>query len=224
VSNQNHNDNKIDTQIYPKSKEILREQLVYELKLGNKNLKKKINHMYKGLKGFFLNPIIRVLYSIFIGPDIRDDMIAQIDDMLNAAEIMDGREDNEEFWEKWTKQYCDHDPWLKRCDKTHKIYPEILEMFEDGFQGSVKEFNKTLHTKANNYEELARGTFTREELVENFETSLRVTRETMEKVINTKGLLQIPSLIRDEVVKIMRVGFEYAEKLAWSKIEKIYPE
>ncbi|MHA1269059.1 MAG: hypothetical protein ACTSPY_04670 [Candidatus Helarchaeota archaeon] len=209
--------------IYTKTKEILRNQLIYELELGNKNLKKKIRHLHKGLKGFFLNPIIRTLYDWFIGPEIKNDMIRQINIMLDAAEILEGNENNQEFWEKWSKEYCNNDPWLKRCNKNHPIYPEVLDMFLDGFRGSVEEFNKCLQVEANDYTELAKKAFTKEELIENFEASLKLTKETMEKIINTKNLLKIPNWLKNDVIRIMKTGFEYAEKLAWDKIEKIYP-
>ncbi|MHA1309391.1 MAG: hypothetical protein ACTSQO_00560 [Candidatus Helarchaeota archaeon] len=210
--------------IYPESKQILRKQLIYELELGNKNLKKKINRLYNGIKGFFLNPIIGVLYDWFIGPDIKKDMITQIDIMLDAAELLEGNEDNQEFWEKWTTEYCNNDPWLKRCNKSHPAYPEILEMFWQGYHDSVVEFYKCLQVQANDYVDLSRKTFTKEELTRNFTESLRVTKETMEKIINTKKLLQIPSWLRKDVIKIMRIGFNYAEKLAWDKIKMIYPD
>ncbi|MHA1231121.1 MAG: hypothetical protein ACTSRP_09705 [Candidatus Helarchaeota archaeon] len=210
--------------IYPESKKILRKQLIYELELGNKNLKKKISHMHKGITGFFLNPIYRAMYDWFIGPEITRDMIAQIDIMLDAAELLPGNEENQDFWSKWTKKYCDIDPWLKRCNKSHPVYKEVLDMFWQGFHDSVVEFHKCLQVKADNYEELARKTFTKEELKENFESSLRVTRETMEKIIYTKNLLKIPRLIRKDVIKMMKIGFEYAEKLAYDKLDKIYPE
>ena len=158
-------DNNNKTQLYKKSKEIIREQLIYELKQGNKYLKKKIGHFYSGLTGLILNPLVKTLYSWFIGPEITRDMIKQIDIMLDAAELLESVKDTpkeEEFWKKWIKKYCDCDPWLKRCNKNHPVYPEIIKMFEDGFKGSVTEFNRSLHTEAENYIELARKSFTKE--------------------------------------------------------------
>ncbi len=202
--------------------QMIKEELIREMDKGLDHIQVCLGRMYGGLTGWFLNPIARLIYNIMARKDIRDKAINQIDIVLDCA--MKYRNGNlDELIEENFEAYILNDQSFHRCKKQHKAYPAIEGIMKEVFKHRIEPARRLLTSEGTCYEELTQNAFTAKEgALENLQKELDFVYQVLDVIKRNKGVMKIPSFVREPIIKIMWLGHEYARERMTQRIDEIY--
>jgi len=224
-----------------KNRRIVKGELVEQMNIGLKHIEKLIGRMYGGvLTGLILNPIAKLIYRIMLSDDIKKKTKKQIDIILECANLFNSRikeiENNgknknfkaekerilNEIIDRYFEDYRQNDQSFHHCKKEHKIYPQIEHIMKEVFRARIEPAKQLLTSYGNNYDELARNAFTKEEALANVNREFKATAELLELIKNNMDIIDVPSIIRSKIVDIMLKAFEMTKKQLYGRIDEIY--
>jgi hypothetical protein len=202
--------------------QIVKEEMVREMDKGLDHIQVSLGRMYGGLTGWFLNPIARLIYNLMARKDIRDKAINQIDIILDCAMKYRG-ENLEELIEENFDAYISNDQSFHHCKKQHKAYPAIEGIMKEVFKHRIEPAHRLLTSDGTCYEELTQNAFAAKEgALENLQKELEYVCQVLEVIKHNKGVMKIPSFVREPMIKIMVLGHEYARERLTHRIDEIY--
>jgi len=201
---------------------IVKEELIKEMDKGLDYIQVCLGRMYGGITGWFFNPIARLIYNIMARKDIRDKAINQIDIVLDCA--VKYRKDNlDQLIEENFEAYITNDQSFHRCKKQHKAYPIIQNIMKDVFRHRITPANRLLFSEGTCYEELTQNAFTaKEDALQNLQQELEFSYKVLEVITQNKSVIKLPSFVRGPIIKIMKLGQEYAKERLTHRIDEIY--
>lgn len=204
--------------------QIIKEELVKEMDTGLEYIQKCIGKMYGGIKGWFFNPIAKLIYNVMARKDIRDKAINQIDIVLECAMKYNPKGFNlDVLVEEKIEDYLLNDQSFHRCKKNHKKYPVIEGIMKELFKSRIEPAYRLLSSSGICYEELTQNAFTEKQAaLANLQRELEFSYQVLDVVKKNKSVMKLPSFIRNGVIRIMELGQQYAKERLTERIDEIF--
>ena len=204
--------------------QIVKEELINEMDYGLEYIKVCVGKMYGGIKGWFFNPIAKLVYHIMARKDIREKAIGQIDIVLECAMKYDPNGSNlADLVEENFEEYLINDQAFHRCKKNHKTYPAIEGIMKDLFKSRIKPAHRLISSTGTCYAELTTNAFPeKQDALDNLQRELNFSYEVIGIVKENKSVMKIPSFIRDGIIRIMELGQQYAKERLTQRIDEIF--
>ncbi|MHC1591007.1 MAG: hypothetical protein ACXQS8_02905 [Candidatus Helarchaeales archaeon] len=208
-----------DPELIDKNSKILRDYWIVELDNELKQIKKQVKNFYRGIVGFFVNPIAGLVYDFFLTPDIREKTIRTIDIYLEAAAR---NISPSQIIELYFDRFKVNDLSYLRCKHNHHKFPELLERIKKSLVTRVISTRELLQAQGECYEDLIRNTYQNEAVArEELKKQLDYLEENLEFAIK-HDLLNLNSLIRKQSIAILRSELEFKRKEFEKDIQKTF--
>ncbi|MHA1798393.1 MAG: hypothetical protein ACTSVY_08080 [Candidatus Helarchaeota archaeon] len=194
-----------------KNQQILKETWITELDETLANVRAQTKTFWGGIAGFFLNPIVSVIYNFFLSPEIREKTLNQIDILLEAAEAYNG--DDQKLIDEYFEEFKKNDIAYIRCKKKHPKFQEILEKMKIYFVHRVASTAKLIRSKGNTHGELIVNNYpTLEDAKADLNMQLNDAEDQLDFTIEHK-LLAVNRLILPQTIKILKGEIRFRRKL-----------
>jgi hypothetical protein len=129
----------------------------------------------------------------------------------------------EELIEENFEAYITNDQSFHRCKKHHKAYPIIEGIMKDLFKHRIQPANRLLTSAGACYEELTKNAFAeKEDALQNLQQELEFSYKVLDVITQNKSVIKLPSFVRDPIIKIMKLGQQYAKERLTHRIDEIY--
>ncbi|MHA1145212.1 MAG: hypothetical protein ACTSRW_10780 [Candidatus Helarchaeota archaeon] len=208
-----------DHDLIKKNTKILRDYWIVELDNELKQIQKQVKHFYKGIVGFFVNPIAGLVYDFFLTPDIREKTINTIDVYLEAASR---KITPAQIIEGYFDKFKENDLSYIRCKHYHEKFPELLERIKRSLVTRVISTRQLLCSNGECYEDLIRNTYENEDVARvELKKQLDYLEENLEFAIK-HDLLKLNSLIKRQSIQILRSELEFKRKEFEKDIQKTF--
>jgi len=204
-----------------KNKEIIRKELTVEIDQGLEVIKNRIGHLYKGLFGRVMNPIVKQLFVWFGLERARETGLKRVDFVLDRITKYKG--DMDSWVEKNFEEYLNYNEEYLRANKKHPKIEDLKCSIKKELRSRVELLMKLLDGEGDTYAELLKSAFPKRSDVETVaRNQLDALAELMEFAEKEEGLVKIPRVIKKEVFVVARAGFNYAEKRVNERMDKTY--
>jgi hypothetical protein len=201
----------------PQQAEILRRTLVERLDEGLRYVDYRISRLYGGIFGKIVNPVIYQIYAFLGKKEIRRRALRQIDILIECASIYKSKNDGKVL-DEYLDEYLENDEsWVRRKWDD----PKLREILREVFKMRVESLSMVLVARGDTYDALIRDAFPdRGKAQEWLSKQLLFVREMVS--LAEEGKIEIPPLIRTEILSLIRATYNYAERRLQEELQLIY--
>ena len=209
---------------------IIRSEVYQQIDEWMTVLDSEIVNLPTGLKRLILSPLISLAYYSFGARDnIRKRLQGNADIVLNTAlYIVKNKIDVNEV-EKIIDEnldlYLSNDEVYHRLNKEHPLSGKACRILREVFKSRVLVTVIALRDgKGENYVELIRSAFDRDEIVSLVETQFKFAKQGIELVEKNDGLIQIPFINKNELLNFAMMQIKHFKKVSDLLIQEIFDE
>jgi hypothetical protein len=204
-----------------RKEEIIREELVFELNQGLIYVHQRIRNLYGGLLGKWLNPIAAIFFGFFQERKFKERLFNQLDLLFKVASSPDT--EFEDCVREHFEEYLKNEEIYIRANPKHPRFDYLLEILRDIYTSRVTYLSNLLRAEGETYAELVRNCYPNRRGVELLlGNQYRYLDEIMELLKNEEGLFKIPSMIRTEVMLVIKDSYRYAKEKLNERLDRIY--
>jgi hypothetical protein len=201
---------------------IIRKRLDHELDLAFRYIDNRISHLYGGITGIFLNPVIKFFYTFLARNAIRRRARKQLQLIVHCASEFDGK-NLEKIVDEHLEEYLLTEEAFIRGNKRHPKFGEVTSILREIFKGRLLPLTKLLSGSGETYEELTRSVFPKRKDVEAVcSQQFELVEKLIKMIREEKNLVKIPGMIRREVFAILDSGYEFAKKVLKEQLDETY--
>jgi len=202
-------------------KEIVFNEFEKEIKHTGDFFQEEIGRRFKGLFGVVVKRVARELFNWIISAGALDRGRRNFKYVLDVAEIVDG--DIKRTVDKMIEGYLKTNELYIRADKAHPSFNKLKSLLKEEFEARLKIYNPILKSDGNDYGELVRGAFThKKDILHLTEKYFDVIDRIVKCMDEEKGLIRIPSAIRNPIIKIIKISFDSMKEKILNDIDLIY--
>ena len=205
----------------PKRIKLLSKEVEEEIMVGIDYLDKRMAHMYPGVVGFFVNPIVRMFYAVVGKEAAHKRARGQLAiTMLAAVEAISMG--IEAATKKHVDVYMETDELCARAVKDHPAYPKLKKMMTRLFEIRIGLLKDMLVHEWDTYGEGLRKFTDRKKVESVIGEWFDLIDDGIDFLAASKGLIEVPSMVRDEVYKIAKESFGISRKSYLAKVIRGY--
>ena len=205
-----------------KNFKIIRERLDYELELGFKYVDNKVAHLYSGVFGLLVNPIVKFFYTFIARDAIVKRARKQLDVIFQCAGEYDGR-NLDKIVDEHFEEYLQTEEVYIRGNRNHPKFREVKKLEREVFKGRLEPIAMLLDGDGETYEELTRSIFPKRGEAEKYcWKQFELADKLIQMVKGERNLVRIPSVIRTEVFAILDSGYAFAKKTLKEQLDGTY--
>ncbi|MEW5944558.1 MAG: hypothetical protein AB1742_00010 [bacterium] len=205
--------------------EIVRAEMRSRIDEGIKYTDRMIENLHGGIVGIFVNRLALFIFA-WLGRDrAREEGIREIDHAIYVAAqcVHDEGANLDDLIDKNFNGYLKHHPLYRRCDMDHPRFNDITALMREGLKTRADFYYQLLRRDAGCYEDLLKTAFpNKEDSMRVVDRQHEIVQEAFELVSREKELLKVPSIIRRDVLKIIRRTDDYGNSRLKKRINEIY--
>jgi hypothetical protein len=201
---------------------LINGRLDRELKRGSEYMDYKVAHMYSGVFGMIVNPLVSLIYKFAARESIIKRAQRQLDLIVSCASKYNGK-NLDALVDEHLEEYLNTEEAYVRGNRNHKKFPEVKKILRSAFRARLAAVTEILDGEGETYDDLARSVFPKREQSEKLcNEQLEIAEKLIVMLDEEKDLVRIPSLIRKEVLTMLRSGFEWYKKTLKEELEEMY--
>ena len=201
--------------------EIIRAEVEKELDLGFRHAEYEMEKLHGGLMGSVVTPLIKFVYFFAARDKIREMGHRQLNIMVKCVSGCGGTNLSEVLKRNFN-EYIKHDETYIRCDRTHSKAMELEEIIWEIYRSRVEAMSVIAHGHGKSYDELVRNAMGKGDAKRLLGKNLQYTRRMLSLIETERNLLDIPAVGRSDVIKMLNISFDYAQKRLDSRIDEIF--
>lgn len=203
--------------------ELIRDRLEYEIGLMLAFVEKQVGGLFPGLLGVLLNPLARLFYHFAAQDAAVKRARRQLDLYLDCAAKYDGKNLDRLVAEHFD-DFLKTEEMIVRGNRRHPKWKEVLAIEREIFRGRLEPLVRLAREgKGETYEELTRSAFpSRREAEEVLERQLELGERLIGLVRKEPGLVPIPSMLRETVLKMLDAGTHFARETLREQLDATY--
>lgn len=201
---------------------ILRAKVAVELDKGTRFLEQRVQCMFPGTLGAFLNPLLGMAYRTVGREEILRRAHTQVDIVLDAARahgqapatIFDGH----------LTRYLEHDEAFARANRRHARYQELEGLLREIYVARVEPVSLLLHQgMGDSYSDLVRSVFPNRDAARRVvEREFLYTDALFALAREERDLLHAPPLVRREVFEVLKDTYGWYKGRVQGSLDEVY--
>lgn len=201
---------------------ILRGKVRVELDKGARFVESRVQCMFPGLTGMLLNPLAGMAYRTVGREEIVRRAHRQLDTLLAAARTHGATP--EAIFDGHLTKYLEHDEAYARANRGHPRFQEMEGLLKEVYVARVEAASALLHKGfGESYHELVRSVFPLRPMAEQvLEREFVYADRILVMAHDEPGLMWAPPLVRREVFKVLRDGYEWYKGSVHRSLDEIY--
>lgn len=177
--------------------------------MGIKYTEHLIRSYYSGPLGSVLNQIMAMLYRWFGISRARQAGESRIRLVLELASKYDGT-NLDQLRSEYLNEYISSHPIYIRANKSHPKLNQLIQILARDFDTRLEFLSRLLRSSGSNLEELSRNAYSSQQAKEAIQRQIEASKELLQLINSDPKLLQIPALIRRQVIRILNQVEQYA--------------
>ncbi len=207
---------------HKKNLELIKAEAFEEINRTVEGTNRVISHLYDGVVGLLVNPLLSLVFSWFGQEKTKKDGMAQLEVTLKYAMECSDEETLNKIVAGKFYDYMQYHVLYKRAKKPHKNFNEMQCLMKEGFRIRLKFYAKLLRARGNSYEELMRDAYTKEDALFFVKQQFDLVDEAMDIVRADASLINVPSSVKKDIIKVLVTGFADSRKRIQSRVEGIF--
>lgn len=208
---------------FDRNMDIIRDRLGFEIDIMLKFVENQVGNLFPGPLGVLLNPLARLFYHFAAQEAAIRRAREQLELYLECARKFDGKNldrlvaDNFDRFLRTEEIYA-------RGNKRHPRWKDVLSAEKEIFRGRLEPLVRLAREgRGDTYEELSRSAFpSRKEAEEVLERQLEMGEELLALIRKEPGLVPIPAILRETVLRMLGTGVEFARKTLREQMDQTY--
>jgi hypothetical protein len=168
-----------------------------------------------------------IIFKIIVGPEVIQRVLDQKLVVLEIASQMgpDGMiEDLMPLIEERERKYYQLDSYLHNFRRRDKMYPEAQKLIKKWFLFRIKADGKNLTGEGETWFDILRSVHNRESGAAVINGEIKIVKELMDLVRNNRSLINVPGIVKVEVIDSMMAMSEQIIVLLFKQIDEAWPE
>lgn len=205
-----------------KNFEIIKQEAFTEINRTVEYTNLAVSHLYEGVFGFFVNPLLSAVFAWFGEDEARSDGQAQLEVTLKYAQKCTDEKTLNAVVKEHFAGYMKYHVLYKRAKRTHKRFIEMKDFMREGFRIRLKFYAKLMRANGNSYEELMRDAFSRDDALYFISQQFALVEEAMDVVRAEPSIINMPASVRKDIIKVLADTFADSQKRMSARVEAIY--
>jgi hypothetical protein len=201
---------------------ILRTRIQVELDRGGRYLEQRVQCMFGGFTGLLLNPLAGMAFRTVGRDEIVRRAHRQLDCLIAAARTHGERP--EAIFDGHLTAYLEQDEAWARANRHHPRFPEMEGLLKEVYVARVEGASALLHKGiGHDYGTIVRSVFPVRAMAEQvLEREFTYADRVLVLAHDEPTLMWAPPLVRREVFKVLREGYEWYKGCVHKSLDEIY--
>lgn len=207
---------------FEKNKKLIMDEFDKELEAGVEYLEERLSSHFGGLIGAAIRRVSRQLFSWFVSVGGMERGRKGFEYTIDKARDVE-KKSIEEVVEKGRGQYLRHHELYIRSKKSHPSFQDLTEALTEEFRTRLIIYAPLVAAEGEDYAGLVRSAYPEgKDLKARVREHLASTEKVLSLVESADGLLGIPRLLKDPVLKVVRSSFSFMKDRLLHKTDEIY--
>ncbi|MHA1894092.1 MAG: hypothetical protein ACTSX4_06305 [Candidatus Helarchaeota archaeon] len=171
-------------------------------------------------KQTLLGSLIEPVFKLLIGPEQTERTIQMLNKILEVSKVFTGTFDG---LDDKLNEIMNLDPTYNVLRKDIKAYTKAEKFLKDSYKNRIKFYNILINGTGETWQELYNTAFkTKEFLIENITPEIEALDNLKQIVKNTRRIINVPGLIRADIIDAMFFMQEFAKKNLLAIPEQVF--
>lgn len=197
--------------------DIIRKEIVSELERGFRHTDSEVQRLHSGIFG----SIVKLVYNYQARDQIQARGRQQLEVLLECAGECDV-ENFEDIIEEHFDDYLFYDEAYMRSRQLHPKHDALRRLVWRIYRSRVEAIIAVAKGTGDSYAQLVRSAMTKAQALDLLTRDFEHVDKLIALVKREKGLLDIPTVARNDVIRMLDISCEYAKKRIRQRIEEIY--
>ncbi len=176
----------------------------------NETITNANNELSDHFKSTFIGALIEPIFRLLIGPEQTRKTIEMLDKILSFSKEFTG---NFENIEDRLDEVLSLDPIYQVLRKSSKVHEEAISFLKDSYRNRIKFYNILMNGTGTNWKELYRTAFNdKGNLIDNLKPEIEALENLKELIKKNRRLINVPGLIRADIIDAMVFIQDYTKK------------
>jgi len=186
----------------------------------NETITNANNELSDHFKSTFIGALIEPIFRLLIGPEQTRKTIEMLDKILSFSKVFTG---NFETIEDRLDEILALDPIFQVLRKSSNVHSEAINFLKDSYRNRIKFYHILMNGTGTNWQELYKTAFNnKENLIDNLKPEIEALDNLKNLIKKNRRLINVPGLIRADIIDAMVFIQEYTKKNLLSIPEAVF--
>ena len=186
----------------------------------NETITNANNELSDHFKSTFIGALIEPIFRLLIGPEQTRKTIEMLDKILSFSKVFTG---NFEIIEDRLDEILALDPIFQVLRKSSNVHSEAINFLKDSYRNRIKFYHILMNGTGTNWQELYKTAFNnKENLIDNLKPEIEALDNLKNLIKKNRRLINVPGLIRADIIDAMVFIQEYTKKNLLSIPEVVF--